>query len=368
MIDSAHRDRLVSILTLLMVPGVGRGRYWKLIRHFHTPAAVLAATIPELEQVPDIGRKVASAITSEADPARAESIVGRIADLGWQVLLADTPAYPSALREIPDPPPVLFARGLPLAQDDKLLAIVGTRHASEIGRRFAAHLAQKLAADGIGVVSGMAEGIDTAAHLGALDSGGRTIAVWGTSLDIVYPPANKALAERICAHGTLLSEYLPETGPDKSTFPDRNRIISGLSVGVVVVEAGRKSGALITAEHALQQGRDLFAVPGPPGVERCIGTNDLLKKGARVVTAVDDIYEELPRLKGQVSAQRFRAVETLTETEQKMIRLLADGPRQIDQMARETNVPVSDLLEYMLALEMKGMVQELAGKRFVLAE
>jgi DNA processing protein len=368
LIGSAPKDRLVAILTLLTVPGVGRGRYWKLIRHFHTPESILKASIPELEKVADIGRKVASAITGEADPVNAGRIADKIAELGWQVLLADTPGYPRALREIADPPPILFAQGQPLSDDERLLAIVGTRHASETGRRFTTYLAQKLAADGIGVVSGMAEGIDTAAHSGALEGGGKTIAVWGTSLDIVYPATNKGLAERIRSQGTVLSEYLPGTGPDKSTFPDRNRIISGLSVGVIVVEAGRKSGALITADLAIQQGRDLFAVPGPPGVERCIGTNELLKRGARVVTTVDDIYEELPRLKGQVSAQRFQAVENLTDTELKMIRLLADGPKQIDQMAREVSLPVSQLLEFMLALEMKGMVQELAGKRFVLAE
>ena len=368
MIDSVPKDKLVAILTLMAVPGVGRGRYWKLMRHFHTPEAVLKATIPELEQVSDIGRKVASAITLEADPKKAEATVQEILDLGWQVLVGDTPSYPSALREIPDAPPVMFALGQPLSNEDKLLAIVGTRHASDTGRRFAAHLGRKLAADGIVVVSGMADGIDTAAHAGALEAGGRTIAVWGTSLDIVYPSTNKELAGRIQENGTLLSEYLPGTGPDKSTFPDRNRIIAGLSVGVIVVEAGRKSGALITAEHALQQGRELFAVPGPPGVERSIGTNELLKRGARVVTTVDDIYEELPRLKGQVSARRFRAAENITDTERRMIRVLTEGPKQIDQIAREVSLPVSDLLEYMLALEMKGMVQELAGKRFVLAE
>ena len=368
MTASAPKDKLIASLTLLSVPGVGRGRFWRLVRHFHSVEAVLRATISELEQVPDIGRKVASAIVAESDPSKAARTAEEIIDLGWQVMLADTPEYPTALREIPDPPPVLYGLGQPLSEDDKLLAIVGTRHASEIGRRFTGNLARKLAADGIVVVSGMADGIDTAAHAGALEGGGKTIAVWGTSLDIVYPPTNKDLAERIKAQGTVLSEYPPGTGPDKSTFPDRNRIISGLSEGVIVVEAGRKSGALITAEHALQQGRELFAVPGPPGVERSIGTNDLLKKGARIVTTVEDIYEELPRLKGQISAQRFRAVENLTEAEQKMIRLLAEGPKQIDQLARDLSLPVSDLLEYMLALEMKGMVQELAGKRFVLAE
>lgn len=368
MIDNERKERLTDILTLLTVPGVGRGRYWKLIRRFHTPSNILAASLAELETVPDIGRKVASAIKHEVDRNRAAELVTRIVEFDWQVLFADSDDLPTMLNEIPDPPPVLYAVGQPLSDEDKCVAIVGTRHASEIGRRFTSSLAQRLAQHGIVVVSGMAEGIDTAAHLGTLAGGGRTIAVWGTSLEIVYPSSNRDLARQIVAKGTILSEYPPGQGPDKSTFPDRNRIISGLSEGVVVVEAGRKSGALITAELALQQGRELFAVPGPPGIERCIGTNELLKKGARVVTSVEDIFEELPRLKGQVTGSRFRASSDVTETEQRMIRLLEDGPKQIDQLSRAMHIPVAELLEYLLALEMKGFVHELSGKRFVLAE
>jgi len=368
LIDNERKQKLTDILTLLTVPGVGRGRYWKLIRRFHTPTAVLQATLGELESVPEIGRKVASAIKQGGNKDRAEEAVARIAEFDWHVLFADTDDFPTMLREIPDPPPVLFARGQPLSDEDKCMAIVGTRHASETGRRFTTHLAGRLAQSGIVVVSGMAEGIDTAAHYGSLNAEGRTIAVWGTSLDIVYPSSNRDLATRILEKGTVLSEYLPGQGPDKSTFPDRNRIISGLSEGVVVVEAGRKSGALITAELALQQGRELFAVPGPPGIERSIGTNELLKRGARVVTTVDDIFEELPRLRGQVSSSRFRAQADVTESEQRMIQLLEDGPKQIDQLSRAMHIPVAELLEYLLALEMKGFVQELSGKRFVLAE
>lgn len=368
MTDSERNKLLTDIITLLTVPGVGRGRYWRLIKQFHSISAVLGASLHALEAVPGIGSAVASAIKHETDRAKAEEAVARISELGWQVLIAGTEGYPPMLEEIPDKPPVLFARGTLPAPDEKMMAIVGTRHASEPGRRFTTKLAADLARAGITVVSGMAEGIDTAAHTGALDAGGRTIAVWGTSLDIVYPPTNRQLAERITEHGAIFSEYLPGQGPDKSTFPDRNRIISGLSEGVIVIEAGRKSGALITAELALQQGRELFAVPGAPTSERSLGTNSLLKKGARLVTSVEDVFEELPRLRGEVAARRFRAIPNVTPIEQQVIDLLAEGPRQVDDLAVEVGLSVSEILEYLLALEMKGIVQELSGKRFVLCE
>lgn len=368
MTDSERDSRLADIITLLSVPGVGRGRYWKLLKHFGSVLGVLSAPLAALEAVPGIGRAVGSAIKHEADRGAAERHVARVDELGWQVLFSGEDSYPASLEEIPDRPPVLFALGTLPSRDEKMIALVGTRHATEPGRRFALKLASDLARAGVTVVSGMAEGIDTAAHAGALDAGGRTVAVWGTSLDIIYPPGNRALAERIIEHGAVFSEYLPGQGPDKTTFPDRNRIISGLSDGVVVVEAGRKSGALITAELALQQGRELFAVPGAPSAERSFGANALLKKGARMVTSVEDIFEELPRLRGEVAARRFRATADVTDTEQRLIDVLADGPRQIDVLAHEVALPVSELLEYLLALEMKGIVQELSGKRYVLCE
>jgi DNA processing protein len=366
--DNERNNLLTDIITLLAVPGVGRGRYWKLLKQFGSVSAVQSAPLPALEAIQGIGRAVASAIKHESDRSAAERMVARICELGWHVLLAGSEGYPPMLEEIPDRPPVLFAMGTLPSVDDKMIAIVGTRHASEQGRRFTARIASDLVRAGITIVSGMAEGIDTAAHAGALDAGGRTIAVWGTSLEIVYPPTNRTLADRIVEHGTIFSEYLPGQGPDKSTFPDRNRLISGLSEGVIVVEAGRKSGALITAELALQQGRELFAVPGAPAAERSIGANTLLKRGARMVTSAEDVFEELPRLRGEVAARRYRSVCDVTEAEQRIIDRLFEGPLQIDMLANEVALSVSELLEYLLALEMKGIVQELSGKRYVLCE
>lgn len=368
MTNTELKERLTDTLTLLQVPGIGKGRFNRLIQRFGSASGALSASLHDLEAVPGLSHALATAIKSQADPEAARAMAARIVQLGWAVLFPESIDYPIALSRISDPPPVLFRLGEPVHADDKLVAIVGTRRPSERSKLFTAKLAGDLARAGITVVSGMAEGIDSAAHTGALEAGGKTIAVWGTSLDIIYPLTNKKLAERIGQHGAIYSEYLPGTSPDKNTFPERNRIISGLSEAVIVVEAGTKSGALITAELALEQGRDLFAVPGSPDALTSVGTNTLIKKGARLLTGIQDLFDELPRLTGIVSAKRFQALPDLTDTERKMITLLADGPVQIDVLSREANLTISEILEYMLALELKGVVQELSGKRFMLSE
>ncbi|MBK7142771.1 MAG: DNA-protecting protein DprA [bacterium] len=289
-------ERLTDSLTLLQVPGIGKGRYNRLIQKFGSPSAALAASVHDLEAVPFLSHGLATAIKQQADPNTARATAARIFQLGWDVLFPDILGYPVALSRIPDPPPILFRMGDPIHEDDKLVGIVGTRHPSERGKLFTAKLAADLARAGITVVSGMAEGIDSAAHSGALDAGGKTIAVWGTSLDIVYPPTNKKLAERIAKQGAVYSEYLPGTSPDKAFFPERNRIISGLSEAIIVIEAGAKSGALITADHAIEQGRELFAVPGFPDALTSLGTNSLIKKGARLLTGIQDLFDDLPVL------------------------------------------------------------------------
>lgn len=368
MTKNEFKERLTDSLTLLQVPGIGKGRYNRLIQKFGSPSAALSASVQELEAVPSLSHALATAIKQQADPETARATAARIIQLGWEVLFPNTVEYPVFLARIPDPPPILFRMGDPIHEDDKLVAIVGTRHPSERGKLFTAKLAGDLARAGITVVSGMAEGIDSAAHAGALDAGGKTIAIWGTSLDIVYPPTNKKLAERIGKQGAIYSEYPPGTNPDKGYFPERNRIISGLSEAVIVIEAGTKSGALITADLAIEQGRELFAVPGPPDALTSIGTNSLIKKGARLLTGIQDLFDDLPRLAGKVSAKRFQALPDLTDMERKMITLLAEGPVQIDILSRSANLTISEVLEYMLALELKGVVQELSGKRFMLSE
>lgn len=368
MTNSARHKRIVHTIGLLEVPGIGRGRFHKLVRAFGSATGVQAATIAELEVIPGISRAQATAIHEQFDEAAAQRYAEQIERLGWTVLFPDEPDYPLMLAHIEPPPPILFRVGQPTLPADRMVAIVGTRHPTERGRLFAHSLARALAEAGVVVVSGMADGIDTAAHQGALDAGGRTIAVWGSSLDQVYPPGNRGLAERIKETGTVYSEYLPGTFPDRPHFPERNRIISGLSTGVVVVEAGQKSGALITAEHALRQDRTVFAVPGAPGANMSLGCNELLKQGAVLVTSVEDIFRELPTVKGEVRVQRVSERPDLTDTEREIVALFAAGPVQLDELSRRLNRSIPELTQFLLALELKGVVQELSGKRFMLSE
>jgi len=362
------KERLIDTIALLAIHGIGRGRFRKLVQRFGSPGAVFSASKSDIETVPGMSHAIASAVRTGYDGDGAREIAARIVQLGWSALLTDDEEYPRSLREAPDPPVILFRMGNPPPLDKRMIAVVGTRHATENGRLFTHRLAGELAQAGIGIVSGMAEGIDSAAHRGALDSNGMTIAVWGTSLDIVFPASNRGLAREIRERGTIYSEYFPGTHADVMTFPERNRIISGLSDGVVVVEAGARSGALITAQCALDQGRELFAIPGPPGTEKSRGTNELIKKGAKLLTDVEDIFRELPRLKGEVTARRFKSRADMSDIEMKMVDFLSDGPLQIDQLSRMAELPVSDLMGFLLALELKGVVRELSGKRFVLAD
>ncbi len=368
MTESARNRRVSQTIALLRVSGIGRGRLRRLVQAFGSIDRAVTAPISALATVPGISQALASAIKAEYDETAAQDIARQIETLGWEVLLPGDGAYPEPLAQVDQAPPILFRIGQPWRETDRMIAIVGTRHPTEHGKRFAYSLARGLAEAGVVIVSGMAEGIDTAAHAGALDGGGRTVAVWGNSLDIVYPPTNRELAERVRENGAVYSEYFPETGPDRPHFPERNRIIAGLSAGTVVVEAGHKSGALITAEHALEQGRAVFAVPGAPGAPMSQGANELLKQGATLVTSVDDIFRDLPTLKGEVRAGRVMELPDLTDDERRLVALFASGPVQIDQLSRDTQLSIPELSQFLLALELKGVVQELSGKRFILTE
>ncbi len=360
--------RLTSAMALLAVPGVGRERYRHLVRTYGSPGEVARADLSSLEKVPGISRRIASAIIENYDESTAREEASQVVQLGWQVMFQGDDDYPQRLSQIDDAPPVLFGLGDAPATLERTIAIVGTRRPTGRGRLFARDLAAALARAGITVVSGMAEGIDTAAHQGALEGGGRTVAIWGTSLDIVYPTSNRTLADRIKRSGGIYSEYPPKTRPARITFPERNRIISGLSEGIIVVEAGKRSGALITARQALEQGREVFAVPGPPGALVSEGTNALIKAGAHLLTEAEDVFLHLPRLIGEIRPRRFQGLEDLTEPEKSLAELLSEGPAQIDHLARTLNQPIPEVMELLLALELRGVVRELSGKRFTLVE
>lgn len=366
--NNERNRRLIETIGLLSIQGLGRGRFNKLIKTFESTKAIREASIQTLSSVNGISRTLAGLIKEKFDEDLATEIARRIERLSWSALFPDDDEYPKALAEIISAPPMLFRIGTATQPDDRMIAIVGTRHPSEAGRMFTYNLAKRLALDGIIVVSGMADGIDTSAHSGALASGGRTIAVWGSSLDHVYPPTNRRLAKDIESSGCIYSEYFPGTRPDRSSFPERNRIISGLSEGVVVVEAGRKSGALITAAHAIEQNREVFAVPGSPGIRMSEGTNALIKKGASLITSVEDIYQELPSLRGKVVARQFKQIPDMTDIERKIVDSFSMDPMQIDQISRAVQLPIEELTQFLLALELKGVIRELSGKRFILAE
>jgi len=366
--SSELEARLSATISLLNVPGVGKTLCGRLIKKFGSVDTIFGASLDELAQIQGISRGIASEIRAFDQFDASHKIAAQIVELKWTILFPDHPEYPPRLTQVSDPPPFLFRLGQPTPPESKMVAIVGTRHPSEAGQAFAFTLASQLCEAGITVVSGMAEGIDSAAHKGALDCGGMTVAVWGTPLNVIFPSFNRPLAEELKAKGTIYSEYLPDSDYHAANFPQRNRIISGLSEAVIVVEAGIKSGALITAELALEQGREVFAVPGSPMSDKSIGTNSLIKKGARLLTDIGDLFEELPRLKGEVNSRKFERIEQLTGKEQELVKLLADGPIQIDTLSRTSNLSVSELMEFLLALELKGIIQELSGKRFGLCE
>ncbi len=286
--------------------------------------------------------------------------------MDWDYFLWSDPNYPAVLKNIPDPPVHLFYKGSYTEADFNAVAVVGSRSASENGRIFAENIASALAENGITVISGMARGIDTSAHRGALKAKGRTLAVFGSSLDIIYPPEGRKIAAEIIKTGALLSEFFPGTSPIGPNFPRRNRIISGLSQGIIVIEAAEKSGALSTANHALEQNREVFAVPGSPRSATSKGTNRLLKEGAALLTSVDDIFEHLPRIKGNVRIGKIQKDPDLTKSEKMIVDLFDENPIHIDILSREVKRPVPDLMPILLALELKGIVKELAGKRYIL--
>jgi DNA processing protein len=290
----------------------------------------------------------------------------RIAAVGAQVLTWESPIYPRLLREIADPPPVLYVKGTLTEEDAWAVAIVGTRRALAYGREVTRRLATALARSGITIVSGLARGIDAEAHWAALHSGGRTIAVFGCGIDRIYPPEHRKLAEEIVAHGALVSDYPLGTPPEGPNFPPRNRIISGLSLGVLVTQAGMRSGALITSDFAAEQGRDVFAVPGSILAHGCAGTNALIQDGAKVVLGPEDVLEEL-NLTMVAEQTEARQVLPADETEASLLACLSTEPVHVDELLRQVNLPVAQVTSTLALMELKGMVRQVGGMKFVVA-
>ena len=361
-------SELRSWLALYTVPTIGPVRFTSLVKHFGSPEKVMSASEKELSQLPDIGAVIAANIKSKIAWDKAEEQVRMVEKNRIRIITFQDENYPVALKSIYDPPPFLFIRGEIMPDDQNAVAIVGSRSASVYGKRITERIGRELAKNGITVVSGLARGIDSIAHLSALKEGGRTLAVFGSGLDVIYPPENQKLAEKITGSGAIISEFLLGTKPEAPNFPRRNRLISGLSLGVVIVEAGEKSGALLTAACALEQNREVFAIPGNLDSKNSEGTNALIKQGAKLVTRVEDILEELKiTRKGDRTplAPPEQDLSQLTDTEKRIFSLISDEPHHIDKIASLTSLGVPQALSTLLSLELKGLVKQLSGKMFV---
>jgi len=368
--EAAPPAELLDELALALAPGVGPRTRQKLLAYFGTAGAVLEASATELQQVPDVGPKLASAIQSARDRQQARQVWTLCQQQGVQILRQTDPGYPELLKQIADPPAVLFVRGQLLPRDQMAIAVVGTRHPSLYGLRQAERLAGSLARAGMTIISGLARGIDAAAHRGALAAGGRTVAVLANGVLDIYPPEHKHLADQILAQGALVSEAPPGAEPLAGMFPQRNRLISGLALGVLVVEAPHRSGALITARHAAEQNREVFAVPGRVDEPSSHGCHRLIRDGAKLVESADDILEELGPLVHPTPRENGRPIHhpaelLLNPTEQAVLDAIGADPIEIDQIVRATGLPVPRVLATLSVLEMRHLIRRLSGSTVV---
>lgn len=360
-------------IALNMVPGVGPVTYRKLLNAFGSPEQVFQTPFNYLITLPGINEKTAHNICSFGFPDIVKQQLDAIDKYQVQLVLWEEDAYPDKLKTIFDPPPVLYVRGKSLQSHDPMVAVVGSRRSSTYGRTVAENLCRDLALKGITVISGMARGIDSAAHWGALKARGRTLAVMGCGVDVVYPPENEKLYREILEHGAIISEFPLFTKPDRGNFPARNRIISGMSLGTVVVEAGSQSGALITADMALEQGRDVFAVPGNITSASSQGTNRLIKQGAALIENVDDILHalqlelvnEIEGLQRELPLRELPILASLTADEQKIIGLIGSQPIHIDEITIRSQLASGTVSALLIMLEMKNIIRQIAGKMFV---
>ena len=366
-LSKPDHSELALWLALTRIKGLGCISFKKLASHFADPTQSLSATAAELSAIEGIDRKAVDGLLAFTQWDEVEQEVQRAEEAGVKIIPFGSGIYPARLRSIADPPPCLYVKGEIRQQDDKAVAVIGTRSASHYGRRVARDLCRGLASLGFTVISGMARGIDGVAHDEALNAGGRTIAVLGSGVDRAYPPEHRKLYHRISENGAVISELPLGAPPLAFNFPARNRLISGLSAGVVVVEATEKSGSLITAAIALEQGREVFAVPGEVGSSRSRGGHRLIRQGAKLVENVDDILEEIaPQLVArdrQPAALRTLPVDAQPETH-KIFDLLQERSLHIDEVIEASGFSASRVSQILLELELQGFLKQLPGNRY----
>lgn len=364
-----------GFLALNLLPGIGPIRVRRLLAHFDSPEKILLASQSELCRVSGIGREMAELISDWESSVDIIEEQRRMKEHGISLLTLEDESYPPALREIHDPPFLLYIKGDIRPSDAAALGVVGSRRTTHYGKEQARKLSFQLARAGFCIISGLARGIDTAAHEGALAAEGRTIAVLGSGIGNIYPPENAALADKIAENGAVISEFPVLYVPDKQSFPLRNRIVSGMSQGLLVVEAPARSGSLITANQALEQGRAVFAVPGPIDRPTSEGCNRLIRQGATLVCSARDIIEDLANELNSLPLEMSQPAQaapkaapkrevSLSDLEKKILAQLEQGEATIDKLAEALEQPASTVSVSLLQLEMKSLVKQLPGKYF----
>jgi DNA processing protein len=363
--SSTSADELKYWTAFHRIQGIGRVRYQALLNGFPSLADAWSAGLRELRAAGLEGHVVRAIVAQrpDIDPDRE---LERLDAHGIRPITWNDPAYPALLKEIDDSPPVIYLRGDLTAADEWAVSVVGTRRPTPYGRQVAEELAYQLASNRICVVSGLARGVDAIAHRAALQASGRTIAVLACGLDTVYPPEHAKLAREIAEHGALISEYPLGTQPRGDYFPRRNRILSGISLGVLVVEGDLKSGALITARAANDQNREVFAVPGSIFSPQSRGTNDLVQQGAKLVQRIEDVLEEL-NLKTVPQQIEMQELIPATDTESDLLRHITKEPVHIDEVCRQSALPVSTVSSLLAMMELKGLVRQMGPMTYVIA-
>lgn len=348
---------------LNMVKGIGSVRFKTLLEAFGDPQSAWEAS-PQAWLQAGLSQKVADSFQRLHQGVSLDQVWERIQTLGVTVLTWDDETYPRRLKEIDQPPPILYVRGSLIPEDEWAVAIVGTRRITAYGRQVAEEAATALAHSGVTIVSGLARGVDTVSHQSALNAGGRTLAVMGNGVDQVYPPENRRLADQVIAHGALVSDYPLGTKPDGINFPPRNRIISGLSMAVIIVEAGETSGALITATFAAEQGRDVFAVPGNINAPQSKGTNRLIRDGAQPLLSPQDVLETL-NLTMVAEHRSVRVALPSDPVESRLFQLLSQEPKHVDEIRSQVGMPIETVSATLAMMELKGMVRQVGGMNYV---
>ena len=366
----ARSVELEAAMRLHLVPGIGPVTHGELVRVFGSPEGVLKASPADIRNVPGVGPKLVLQLSLAKESTGVQSQLELCRQNDIQIVTRSDANYPKPLAEIYDPPNLLFCRGKLLDIDQVAIAIVGTRHASNYGRAIATRLATGLAMAGFTIVSGLARGIDAAAHRAALAAGGRTVAVLGGGLLKMYPPEHAQLAKEIAKSGAVLSESLPMQPPKSGSFPRRNRIVTGLCLGVIVVEAGERSGALISARMAMEQGREVFAVPGRVDSRMSRGCHRLISDGAKLVESIDDVLEELGPLANPAridpeTSIRHPAEMKLSDQETNVLRAIGTEKTEFDAVVVVTGLPPARVLATISVLEVRRLVRRVTGTSFV---